>query len=92
MNLMVRDKYEPNHCCPASVSRKVHNLRMTPSLCLRWTIGFYSHKIGACGQRVVNVRFGVLLCVAKFGIKVTVRRGCCSDVARHGDVQNYLQF
>lgn len=42
--------------------------------------------------KVVNAHFGVLLCVAKFGIKVTVRRGCCSDMARHGDAQNYLQF
>ena len=93
MNLVVHDKSEADHHCPASGSQKVHNLRMTPSLCLRWAIGFVcSHKIGVCGQRDMNAHFGVLLCVAKFGMKVTVRRGCCSDVPRHGSAQNYLQF
>lgn len=66
---------------------------MTPSFCLRWNIVFiYSHKIGACCQRDVNAHFGVLFLVVKFGVKVTVRRGCCSDVAGHEDAQNYLQF
>lgn len=78
---------------PASGSQKVHDLRITPSFWLRWNIVFiYSHKIGACGQRDVNAHFGVLFLVAKFGIKVTVRRGCFSDMAGHGDAQIYLQL
>lgn len=50
MNLLVHGKSEANHHCPASGSQEVHNLRRTPSLCLRWTVGFvYGHKTGSCG-------------------------------------------
>lgn len=42
--------------------------------------------------RDVNAHFAVPLGVAKFGLKVLVRRGSCSDAARHGDAQNYLWF
>jgi len=88
MNLLAHGKSEADHHCLAHLG-----LRITPWLCLRWAVGsVYGHKIGACGSRGVNAHFGVLLCVAKFEIRVTVRRGCCSDVARHRDAQNYLQF